>query len=389
MRSTFIFATLVYSSLTFAERFNPTNDPNNFSVIVEAPLNLVLAELPETGALNDPRIGWSDSYWPSYKGGITFRWNHPDPMPFRYAFHTLAELRRMSLDELSTLSPAELYDIAMGDYQYTLTRRVLAMTSPRDIWWEGICHGWAQAAANYPEPGKNIITNPQGLRVPFGSSDVKALLSMHDAYNSIGEYARVGERCEVAGKVPGEATLRDRNPQMPAPELAETEECRDVNAGAFHVVLTNMIGIFSRSFVADIDRFNDVWNQPVTSFQSMLLGEEELTEDHLAVGIVRRVRVVTTMTYGEELQFWSAEKEARGERNFVSKEPVTGTIHQAFRSKDYEYVLELDQQGQIVGGEWITLTRPDFLWAKRRDPRFINGRVPLAGLNLIYRPVRR
>jgi len=29
------------------------------------------------------------------------------------------------------------------------------------------------------------------------------------------------------------------------------------------------------------------------------------------------------------------------------------------------------------------------MWMKAKDPKFLDGRLPLAGLNSIYRPVRR
>lgn len=381
--------TLMIGVDAFAERFGGINNPMNFNSLTGARMVTRFLEIPLTGKLNDSRLAWSETYWPSNKGGIAYRWNDPHSTPFKNKLYTLNELKNLNETELSYLSPAELYDISQGDYNYTLTRRVLSKVTPRDLWWEGICHGWAQAASNYPEPAKISLTNRDGIRITFGSSDVKALLAMHDAYNSSGTYARVGERCDVRGKVPGEEDPRDGRLPIPTEDEMNNEKCRDVNAGAFHLVLTNMIGIHSRSFVADIDRLNDVWNQPIYSYESSIIGEEPVGGDDRANGVQRRVRVAMKMTYGEELQFESPERVARGEINFVSKEPVTGTPHQAFKSKSYEYILEIDGLGHIVGGEWISGTRPDFLWGKRRDVRFLNYPIPLAGLNAIYRPVKR
>ena len=33
---------------------------------------------------------------------------------------------------------------------------------------------------------------------------------------------------------------------------------------------------------------------------------------------------------------------------------------------DYEYVLELDKNGSIIGGKWLSYDRPDFLYGQRR-----------------------
>lgn len=376
----------------FAELFGGGSHPSNFNRIAGINIMTDFNFLPLRGKLSDDRLGWSETYWPSNRGGIAYRWNHPDPQPFKYKLYSKEELKRMNQKELGELSPAELYDIANSDYNYTVTRRAFGLYSTRDTWWEGICHGWAQAAINYPEPAPVTITNNDGISVPFGSSDVKALLAMHEAYNYKGQkFAFAGKRCRVNGKVEGESDDRDHpsNRNFPPLELANSEECRDVNAGAFHVIISNMIGLLGKGFVADVDRFNDVWNQPITNYEAVIVGEEPGGALWEAQGVSRRLRVQMKMTYGEELQFYTPELAAQGKKNFVSKLPVTGTPHQEFKSKNYEYILELNSAGKIVGGEWISQTRPDFMWLYGRSEKFKNAPIPLSNLKYIYRPVRR
>lgn len=384
---------IISSFLAFqvhAERMASGNNPWNFKKFVGTNLISDFTDLPLAGGLADDRYGWSETYWPSNMGSIAYRWNHPDPQPFKYKMYTQTELKTMPQKQLEQLSPSELYDIAQGDYNYSLTRKVLSLNSPRDLWWEGICHGWAPAAINYPEPAQVVVTNKDGIKVPFGSSDVKALLTAYEAYNyDRSLYASVGVRCAVSGKVPGEGDNRDRNSNPPSEEEANTPACKDINAGSFHIIITNLLGIHSKGFVADIDRYNDVWNQPITSYDASVSGEEALTPDDQTNGISRKLRIKMRMTYGEELKYWSPELAATGIQNFVSKLPVTGTVHQAFRFKDYEYVLELDSKNNVIGGEWISATRPDFLWSLGRENKFQNGNLPLSGLNAIYRPLRR
>lgn len=375
--------------LAFAERFEEGNSPVFFKKLAGTEMITNFKQLPTNGEQLDDRYGWSETYWPSNVGGIAYRWSHPNPEPFKYKFNSKEELKRMGMQELSQLSPAEMYDVAMGDYNYTLTRKMLGRYSPRDLWWEGICHGWSQAATNYPEPAKVLVTNPDGIKVPFGSSDVKALLAMHEASNFGGAYSFTGRRCKVNGKVPGEGDNRDRNTNPPSDEDANSPDCKDVNAGAFHVVLTNMLGIHGRGFVADIDRFNDVWNQPVTSYETTIVSEEAISESDRAGGVARKVRVHTKMTYGEELKFYTPQLAAEGKKNFVSKSPVTGTVHQEFRFKPYEYYVEIDAAGKVIGGSWISETRPDFLWMFQRSTTFKNSPIPLGGLSKIYSPIRR
>ena len=389
MKFLVLIALMIFDPVAFAEPYNSANHPNNFSRIASINLILKFNSLPTEGMLSDGRLGWSESYWPSNKGGITYRWNHPDPQPFKYRLHTREEVQKMSQKELAQLSPAELYDIANDDFNYNLTRSTMRRYNPGDLWWEGICHGWAQAASHYPEPSPVIVTNRSGIKVPFGSSDVKALLAMHESYNFGGKFGFVGVRCKASGKVTGEGDERDRNPNPPLPEIANAPDCRDVNAGAFHVVIANMLGILGKGFVADIDRFGDVWNQPITNYSAQILAEEPVTSEHRSQGIERRVKIHLKMTYGEELKFKSPELVAQGIMNFVSKFPVTNTPHQKFLAKDYTYIVELDFNGNVIGGEWISETRPDFLWMFERAKEFKNSPVPLANLKNIYRPINR
>ena len=71
--------------------------------------------LPRSGRLADDRLSWSESFWPSNTGGIAYRWNHPNPQPFKYKLHSLSELRSMTIDQIDQLSPSELYDISNDD----------------------------------------------------------------------------------------------------------------------------------------------------------------------------------------------------------------------------------------------------------------------------------
>ncbi|HXH73423.1 MAG TPA: hypothetical protein VNJ08_00555 [Bacteriovoracaceae bacterium] len=397
MKLSWITIGLLFSLNVFAEKMQgPENSPFVFNRIMGTETFVKFSDLPLSGKLADDRMGWSETYWPSNIGGIGYRWNHPNPEPFKYKLLSKEEIMAMTPAELAQLSPAELYDISQGDYSYQLTRATRVLYKTTDLWWEGICHGWSQASTNYPEPAPVRVKNPDGIMVPFGSSDIKGLMAMHYAYLIPGKYARLGKKCLIKGKVVGEEDSRDGTLPIPTEEQLNTPDCRDVNAGAFHVILTNMLGIHGKTFVADIDRLNDVWNQPIVGFSSVVVGEEAVTPEQQSYGVTRAVRVQSKMTYGEELQIRTAQKEAEHPEwiHWVSKKPVTGTLLQQFRHKNYEYIVELDGMGRIVGGEWITSTRPDFLWAKERVAKFQNITVspgvtlPLAGLNTIYRPIK-
>lgn len=386
MKKLFVLAAFSIATGAFAEGWDRYNNPNIYVPIMpNKAINYEFSTLPLESHLESDTLGWSGHYWPFMYGGITYRWNQPGFKPFTNKFPTKEEILSMSEDKLAELSPAELYDIYRGDYNFSFTKRLLSMHNPKAGWWEGLCDGWALSAANYAEPKAVVMVNKDGVRVPFGSSDVKALMAMHGVYNSQGYYVKVGRRCNVRGKVAGEEV--DETDKQPSRRQAESAKCRDVNAGAFHVVITNMLGIHNMSFVADVDRFGEVWNQPVTGYSSKVVGEEEVTKADSRRGIVKKVRVQTRMGYASELMFFSRRAVELGYTNFVSKDPVLGTEAQYSKDKEYEYVLEIDAKGNIIGGEWITETRPDMMWTKARDPRFNDSKFPLSSLNEIYKPV--
>ena len=383
MRATLALTLLACVSSAYAAKWDDTDNPLKFARLTGKPLTTKFGAAPLAAKLKDSTLAWSDTFWPSNRGGISYRWNaEPNPENFTYKFLTKAEVERMSVEELEKLSPAEKYDIFMGNYSFPMARKVRSMYSPKDSWWEGICHGWAPAAVLHSEPQRVNIKNRDGVVVPFGATDVKGLLSFYYAHAKAEGYVRVGGRCKVPGKVPGEAYPEDRVQTMP--RNPEAKNCAGVNAGALHVVLTNMIGIQDKGFIADVDRFSDVWNQPVMGYESSVVGMRAPTPVEARNGAAKVAHMKMTMTYGDEVSLLDETEE----EHFVSMDPITNTPAQSFNSKAYEYTLELDAAGNIIGGEWISETRPDFLWLEKKHDRFSSAEgINMSGLNTIYKPV--
>jgi hypothetical protein len=63
--------------------------------------------------------------------------------------------------------------------------------------------------------------------------------------------------------------------------------------------------------------------------------------------------------------------------------PVIGTIDAIYTSHTYDYYLDINQAGDVVGGEWISDRRPDFIWTQ--GP--VNFIGYWAKLNEIYLPI--
>ncbi|MDA8793517.1 hypothetical protein N9N67_09730 [Bacteriovoracaceae bacterium] len=343
-------------------KWDGSNSPTKIGKNIERLLN----NLPKKADLNlSQGYGWSGSYWPSETGGIAFRWNHPTPNNFKYSTNNLEKLRNMSQEELNQLSPAEKYDIFMGQYNYPTVKRVWRTTiksAKRD--WAGICHGWAQAALNLIEPAPVNLTNADGITLGFGSSDVKALLSHYFAYGYNGKGKQIGRRCYGKWKLKG--------------------DCKDVHPASFHLALTNMIGIQKKGFIADVDRYKEVWNQPVVGYEYIIKEQYQASKKARKKGVYTKAVIEMKMTYADELQEVPGAPDDDF-KDFQTWKPVFGTVHNEKTTKTYNYVLELSKSGKIIGGTWRSKDRPDFLWFKTTPFEFDKRYI---GLKDIYRPIQ-
>ncbi len=315
------------------EAWNSANDP----LLLGSGYERRLASLPTSGQLD--KTPWSDSYWPSTAAGLAHRWNSADGESFAYTPPERSTWATMTQAEMAQLSPAEKFDIYTGDDTFRLLRSERARTNANAPAWEGICHGWAPAALLYDEPKAVLLTGYNGVKVPFGSADIKALLDLYTGNFAQARSRSLGSRCNIDLEA--------------NPDAATNPACRDVNAGSFHVVLTNFIGLRKKGFVADVTRDLEVWNQPVYAFDAVVTGRHAPSEG-AAPGTVEEAEVTAAMTYAVETSpIWDA---------------VGGTRRAASTTKTYHYRVELNAQGEVIGGEWDSEDRPDFLWTKELVP---------------------
>jgi hypothetical protein len=324
-------------------------------------------ELPKSGNLeNKP---WSGDYWPTYKGGISYRWNqygHDDERRFSYEPLSKSKVKRAKLGELKRLSPAEKYDLYLGNYSYPLLNherqrtQVLRTDPNHDSFdfdyeiptWEGLCHGWAPATLLYENPSPVIIENPDGVKIPFGASDIKALLTFNMHYNNSRTYF-LGKRCNANFNELRELLEYGEISQEEYLEKLRSAECLDVNAGSFHIVLANQIALLKEGFIADVTRDFEVWNQPVFAYDAHITNQREPSDKQRGFGTHKVIEVYLELHYVVERdQHWDFR---------INRSD--------YATKHYQYELELNAKGNIIGGEWISEDRPDFLW-KRELPKF-------------------
>ena len=77
-----------------------------------------------------------------------------------------------------------------------------------------------------------------------------------------------------------------------------------------------------------------------------------------------------------------------GESDFTTDGNLGGTIDQYTRKDVYDYVLELDAAGKIIGGEWIGASKqnhPDFLWLPvKKNPGTVAGVINYADVKQLF-----
>lgn len=312
--------------------WNGANKPSFMSTNFETNYK----SLPKRGSLKSKGLGWPGHYWPNKYGGVSQRWNARYPDHFKYTSPSKYEARTMTEHEINSLSPAEKYDLYVGDYSYSTVELVRSQTNRWAKIWHGICNGVAPASLNHPEPKTVTVYNPDGIKITFYVSDVKALLAYYYAKVDNSSAHQVGKRCFFSG----------RNFL-----LNQINGCKDVNAGSFHIILANKLGISKTGFIADIDRYKEVWNHAALEYNSIELGRSARTRDS-AENTFYRVLVKTTVKYAASID--------------PHHNQVIGTNKAKYDVRTYIYWLELDYNNNIVGGEWQSRQRPDFLWFKNK-----------------------
>jgi hypothetical protein len=308
-----------FQGTAHADAWNSANDPSQ----MEGGFEYRLSSLPSSAEVATKP--WSETYWATKKGSINIRWNTPGQDGFDYELNSRAQVLSMSRDQLAALSPTEKYDIYMGNYDYPLHKEVAKIANKSATWWKGLCDGWSMSAVQFAEPQARDVTNPDGVVVPFGSSDIKGLLAYYAQFRSGMRQVYVGGQCRGLGGIFGGGN------------------CSDMNPGALHVILANKLGLQNKAFMMDRDPGTQIWNQPVYGFKTTILGS---AESDAAQGVL----VHTTIYYTDELDnsSWDA---------------VGGTSRFSSDKMEMDYTLDLDSAGRIVGGKYShNSDHPDLFW---------------------------
>ncbi|WP_141731153.1 hypothetical protein [Oligoflexus tunisiensis] len=301
-----------------------------------------------TAQINSPQKFWSGFYWPTYQGGISYRWQYGGQTEsytaYLYPIPSFPEYQQLRPEQLQRLSPAEKYDVWVNDPAMTLTRieRQKVINTAQNYnntipTWFGICDGWALATSMEDEPIRMVrAQSPSGQIVPFYPEDIKALMSQYYAH-ARKQYVSAGGRCNRP------QVTKDANGRVIEPE------CRDINPATLHLAMDRFVGDKERKLIIDISRDEMVWNYPIYNYRIQYNNLRRFTPHpsypHAAPGTQYLINVNATVVL------------------VSGDQPTTQLVPQrAYLQKVWQYVLELDGSYNIIGGEWITDEHPDFVW---------------------------
>ncbi len=304
---------------------------------------------------------WSGSYWPQYQGSVATRYLDELSRPLVELEEKVQWKKHKEIFDANPfysvasndkLSPAEKYDLLVGDSEMSLTKYAWEIgrknggeDSGKVPSWRGICDGWASASQKMPRPVKDVVINaPNGMPLRFFPEDIKALGSLLYA-RAQSAPAFLGKRC-----------------RMPLSAL-----CGDINPATLHLALVNRVGGMGQSFIADVAPGSEVWNYPVRSFEA---------------------RFYNVLTKGESSDFTTVvesfdKKKKLRKRESRHKETafIVGvkmtvnfgdmrlpyTVADKILTETYNYDLELNSKLEIIGGEPVGKL-PDFIWVPMDRP---------------------
>lgn len=356
------------------ERIDYENDPNRFQLS----MTRKVAELPAAG--ESERKPFPSNWWPMRKGGIAWRWLGESTLSPAEKYDTLtdrANIRSVTMtlaqkdykgDPVNEDAQPETFEIGRATEWEHKNHGRYGTRDPES--WYGHCNGWASYVINEDEPMRPVSVRYDAATrritecanasadgcIKFELGDINALgaeLYWADAARML------GRRCEEA----------ESDFTFDAHGRVDKVECRDGNAGSFHIVVTNMLGRLNRPFIVDLTADREVWNFPVYKYEVTRNEEISIEAGLREMGVadaefpnppswtwntdaVKLMRVSTRL--------WIVEDSIP-----PSTEPAGHMLERYTTIENYDYILELDAEGSIIGGEWVGRSKtkhPDFLW---------------------------
>lgn len=238
--------------------------------------------------------------------------------------------------------------------------------------WYGHCNGTSVSVSRYQSP-KNSVKRPRGCQsgtsgcVEFTPNDIRALLSEMNM-NSKAKFIS-GRRCNLNA-----AEVRGRPVYRTDPTVQDA--CDDVNPGNFHLALVNFLGRMKQPIIFDENMSEEVWNYPIYKYRSAF---SQMLDEDAAIASLQMPPCPpqdpdkpptctrpTSWTFNSKARSWVKVTTTVSYRNSSTDlNEYSGWTNVNPKEITYEYILEIDDNGDVIGGEWAGASRlnhPDFVW---------------------------
>ncbi|KAE8878334.1 hypothetical protein PF005_g13879 [Phytophthora fragariae] len=319
---------------------------------------MTLKNLPTVG-VHTPSP-WAGPYWPTYQDSINVQWAQNQPSAAEKYATAFGKDVKTFMDAISKRngvdSQSRRKQCSSDSDCSTLTGTACAIRTGKTSGycistWFGICHAWAPAAIMEPEPNCPVTHNG----VTFQPVDIKGLLtSVYDGTN-------VGTVFTGARFNSGPDTTDEYGRHS-------NDAYRDLNPAYFHIAAANLLGKLNATFVVDVTAGAEVWNQPVRGFkvfEQTAMSLEEAAQTFYGLEAYPWNAAAKSIVYVKSRLSWIVETYKDG--GLVA----SGEINKYTTGQYYYYLLELDDAGVIIGGEWVYGSdddHPDFLWLPKGKP---------------------
>ncbi|KAE8997507.1 hypothetical protein PR002_g19013 [Phytophthora rubi] len=322
-------------------------------------MEMNLSKLPTVG-VHAPSP-WAGPYWPTYQDSINIVWSEDQPSPAEkyataFGLDVTDFMNKVSKDtgvdsqssRKKCSSDSDCSTLTDGSSCAIRTGKTSGYCIPT---WFGICHAWAPAAILEAEPICPVTHNG----VTFQPLDIKALIS--DVYDG----ASVGT-VFTGTRFNGGTDSTDEYGRH------SSNAYRDLNPAYFHIAAANILGKLNTTFVVDVTADSQVWNQPVRGFkvyEQTAMSLEEAAQTFYGLEEYPWNAAAKSIVYVKTRLSWIVETYTDG--GLVS----SGQIDKFTTGAYYYYLLEMDDDGNIVGGEWVYGSdddHPDFLWFGKAKP---------------------
>ena len=222
--------------------------------------------------------------------------------------------------------------------------------------WYGHCNGTSVASTRYQNPKVNVRRpagcNPVGATcTEFTPQDIRAMLT-EISMNTRAKFIS-GNRCRLTAAEVAQRPLLRSNP-------LQMDECDDVNPGSFHTGLVNFLGRQKQPIIFDERMNEEVWYYPIYRYSYTADGPLSEAQAVAATGLP-----IDSWVFNPQAKSWYRVNMTIEYRESRGDFTGAGSTADPFNTLTYDYLVELDGDGDVIGGEWLGASRtnhPDFIW---------------------------